>query len=150
MLAQNPDVQKVGLLYSLSEPNSTTPIAEAKAYLDAKEYCLRRGRLRTPTMRLSPRPAFWHRKVWMRYSLPPTTSSWQLKLAIDADLRGGRYPPLHRRRFLCTQWRIHDLRCKLYRSGNEDRGSCFRSDDEGHGRYGRFLQDGWRHHHGKY
>ena len=36
MLAQNPDTQKVGLLYSLSEPNSTTPIAEAKEYLDAK------------------------------------------------------------------------------------------------------------------
>ena len=36
MLAQNPDVAKVGLLYSLSEPNSTKPIADAKAYLDAK------------------------------------------------------------------------------------------------------------------
>lgn len=36
MLAQNPDVQKVGLLYSLSEANSTKPIADAKAYLDAK------------------------------------------------------------------------------------------------------------------
>lgn len=36
MLAQNPDVQKVGLLYSLSEANSATPIAEAKAYLDEK------------------------------------------------------------------------------------------------------------------
>lgn len=36
MLKQNPDVQKVGLLYSLSENNSTTPIAEAKAYLDSK------------------------------------------------------------------------------------------------------------------
>lgn len=36
MLAQNADVKKVGLLYSLSEPNSTTPIAEAKAYLDEK------------------------------------------------------------------------------------------------------------------
>lgn len=34
MLAQNPDVQKVGLLYSLSEANSEKPIAEAKAYLD--------------------------------------------------------------------------------------------------------------------
>ena len=29
MFAQNPDVAKVGLLYSLSEPNSTKPIAEA-------------------------------------------------------------------------------------------------------------------------
>lgn len=36
MLAVNPDVQKVGLLYSLSEANSTKPIAEAKAYLEEK------------------------------------------------------------------------------------------------------------------
>ena len=36
MLAQNPDVAKVGLLYSLNEPNSAKPIADAKAYLDAK------------------------------------------------------------------------------------------------------------------
>ena len=36
MLRQNPDVKSVGLLYSLSEVNSATPIAEAKAYLDAK------------------------------------------------------------------------------------------------------------------
>ena len=36
MLAQNPSVSKVGLLYSLSEINSATPIAEAKAYLDGK------------------------------------------------------------------------------------------------------------------
>ena len=35
MFAQNPETQRVGLLYSLSEPNSTKPIAEAKAYLDA-------------------------------------------------------------------------------------------------------------------
>ena len=36
MLSQNPDVAKVGLLYSLSEPNSQVPIAEAKEYLDSK------------------------------------------------------------------------------------------------------------------
>lgn len=36
MLAQNPDVKKVGLLYSLSETNSEKPIADAKAYLDSK------------------------------------------------------------------------------------------------------------------
>ena len=36
MFAQNPDIQKVGLLYSLSETNSETPIADAKAYLDEK------------------------------------------------------------------------------------------------------------------
>ncbi len=36
MLKQNPDTAKVGLLYSLSEPNSATPIADAKAYLEEK------------------------------------------------------------------------------------------------------------------
>ena len=36
MFAVNPDIQTVGLLYSNSEANSTTPIAEAKAYLDEK------------------------------------------------------------------------------------------------------------------
>ena len=36
MLAQNPELQSVGLLYSLSEPNSQVPIADAKAYLDEK------------------------------------------------------------------------------------------------------------------
>lgn len=36
MLKQNPDTKKVGLLYSLSEVNSATPIAEAKAYLEGK------------------------------------------------------------------------------------------------------------------
>lgn len=36
MFAQNKDIKKVGLLYSLSEPNSETPIKEAKAYLDKK------------------------------------------------------------------------------------------------------------------
>ena len=36
MLACQPDIKTVGLLYSNSEINSATPIAEAKAYLDAK------------------------------------------------------------------------------------------------------------------
>ena len=36
MFEVNPDIQTVGLLYSNSEPNSETPIAEAKAYLEAK------------------------------------------------------------------------------------------------------------------
>ena len=36
MLAVQPDIQSVGLLYSLSEPNSATPIAQAKEYLAAK------------------------------------------------------------------------------------------------------------------
>lgn len=36
MFTADPEVQTVGLLYSNSEPNSETPIAQAKAYLEAK------------------------------------------------------------------------------------------------------------------
>ena len=36
MFKINPNIQTVGLLYSNSEPNSVTPIKEAKAYLDDK------------------------------------------------------------------------------------------------------------------
>ncbi|MBR6800550.1 MAG: ABC transporter substrate-binding protein [Eubacteriaceae bacterium] len=36
MFAQNPDIKSVGLLYSLSEPNSEMPIKDAKAYLTKK------------------------------------------------------------------------------------------------------------------
>ncbi len=36
MFAENPDIDNVGLLYSLSEANSAAPIAEAKAYLEKK------------------------------------------------------------------------------------------------------------------
>lgn len=36
MLAQNPNVKTVGLLYSMSEANSQTSIAQAKEYLNAK------------------------------------------------------------------------------------------------------------------
>ena len=36
MFAADPDIKTVGLLYSLSEPNSQMPIKEAKKYLDAK------------------------------------------------------------------------------------------------------------------
>ena len=45
MFKVNPDITCVGLLYSNSEPNSETPIAEAKAYLDEKgiEYLEKTG-----------------------------------------------------------------------------------------------------------
>ena len=36
MLSVQPNIKTVGLLYSNSEPNSETPIAQAKEYLDAK------------------------------------------------------------------------------------------------------------------
>ncbi len=45
MLVANPDIKKVGLLYSQSEDSSKQPIADAKAYLDEKgiEYVEKTG-----------------------------------------------------------------------------------------------------------
>lgn len=45
MLTANPDIRKVGLLYSQSEDSSKQPIADAKAYLDEKgiEYVEKTG-----------------------------------------------------------------------------------------------------------
>ena len=57
MFTQNPDIGSVGLLYSLSEPNSEVPIADAKAYLDAKGVAYTGRPLLTPTTRSSPPPA---------------------------------------------------------------------------------------------
>ncbi len=45
IFAANPDAKKIGLLYDLGQDASTTPIADAKAYLDSKgiEYVERTG-----------------------------------------------------------------------------------------------------------
>ena len=45
MLAAQPDIKKVGLLYDKGQDSSTQPIADAKAYLDAKgiEYVEKTG-----------------------------------------------------------------------------------------------------------
>ena len=45
ILAANPDAKKIGLLYDQGQDASTTPIAHAKEYLDAKgiEYVERTG-----------------------------------------------------------------------------------------------------------
>ncbi|MCR5399075.1 MAG: ABC transporter substrate-binding protein [Lachnospiraceae bacterium] len=45
IFAADPDVKKIGLLYDLGQDASTTPIADAKAYLDSKgiEYVERTG-----------------------------------------------------------------------------------------------------------
>lgn len=71
MLAADPDVQTVGLLYSNSEPNSATPIAQAKAYLEEKGIAYVEKR-ETPTMKFS-RP--WPRLLgrWTLCSPPRIT-----------------------------------------------------------------------------
>ena len=71
MLKQNPDTKKVGLLYSLSEPNSATPVAEAREYLDSKGvgYVEATGNTNDEVIAAA---AFWFLKEWMRSSRPLT------------------------------------------------------------------------------
>ena len=84
MLAQDPGVSKVGLLYSLSEPNSTKPIAEAKAYLEQHQ---RRGggRCRRPDLRQGGRRVHPHRQCHHGRRAGHCRRSGQ-----------GRHPPLYR------------------------------------------------------
>ena len=105
MLAQNPDIQSVGLLYSLSEANSRTPIAEAKAYLDEKgiSYVEATGNTNDEVI---------------------AAASSLVSEGVDAiftptDNR-GRYPPLYRSGFLCPQRCLYHLRCQLHRSRHKN------------------------------
>ena len=78
MLAANPDIKTVGLLYSNSEANSTTPIAEAKAYLQEKQidFVEKTGNTSGEIVEAA---APWS-AVWTRSSPPPITWSWPPKL----------------------------------------------------------------------
>ena len=70
MFAANPDIQTVGLLYSLSEPNSEQPIKEAKAYLMPRvSPTLKRPA--TPPTKSSPPPPLWLAAA--KPSSPPPT-----------------------------------------------------------------------------
>ena len=73
MLAADPDIQTVGLLYSTSEVNSAPAIEDAKAYLDEKASPIWRRRAPPPTRSLPPSTPCWAR--WTRCSPPPTTPS---------------------------------------------------------------------------
>ena len=88
MLAQDPGVSKVGLLYSLSEPNSTKPIAEAKAYLEQHGCQHQRrggGRCRRPDLRQGGRRVHPHRQCYHGRRAGHCRRSGQ-----------GRHPPLYR------------------------------------------------------
>ena len=74
MLAVNPDIQTVGLLYSNSETNSATPIAEAKAYLDEKGIAYVEKTGNTNDEILSAVAALSTR--WTPSLPPPITWSW--------------------------------------------------------------------------
>lgn len=77
MFAVQPDIKTVGLLYSRSEVNSETPIAQAKEYLDAKgvKYIEKPA---TPPTRCCPPLLSWPNAA-MPCSPPLITWSWPPK-----------------------------------------------------------------------
>ena len=131
MLAQNPDLKSVGLLYSLSEPNSTKPIAEAKAYLDSKgiKYVEATGNTTDEVI-----SAVSTLKGQVDAVFTPTDN-----VVMKAEL--------HRRGLLRPERRLCHLRRELHRPGHQDRRPGLPGTDRRHGRPGRLLSDGWRHHH---
>ena len=72
MFAQNPNVAKVGLLYSLNEPNSPSP-SRTPRLTSTPRASSTSSRPRTPTTRSSPPPPRSSPPVWTPCSPRPTT-----------------------------------------------------------------------------
>ena len=96
MFAQNPDVAKVGLLYSLSEPNSTKPIADAKAYLDGKGIAYVEQTANTNDEVVAAASALIADGVDAVFT-PTDNVIMAAELAIAEDFGQDWHPPLHRR-----------------------------------------------------
>ena len=138
MFAVQPDIQTVGLLYSNSEANSATPIAEAKAYLEAKgiAYVEKTGNTNDEIMTAASSLVGQVDAVF--------TPTDNVVMAAAADDQ-GRHPVLYRRGQLCHGRRLRHLRRQLYRAGHLYRryGAGGPAD-----RYrARLPCDGRRHHH---
>ena len=147
MFRQNPDIKKVGLLYSLSEANSQTPIAEAKAYLDAKQIPYTEATANTNDEVIGQRAGL--REGGRGLHAHGQCDYVGRACHCGQPDRSG-HPPLHRGRLLCEERGLRDLRRQLHRPWNEDGRSGLSGRDGGHGRDGGFLQDGRRHHYRQY
>ena len=142
MFTQNPDIGSVGLLYSLSEPNSEVPIADAKAYLDAKGVAYTEATANTNDEVIAAASSLIADGVDAVFTptdniiMPP---SWP-------SMRTSSPPasPLHRGRLLRAQRRLCHLRRQLHRPGCRNGRSGLPGHDRGHGRPGGLLPGGGR------
>ena len=110
IFAVQPEAKTIGLLYSNSEANSTTPIAEAKAYLDAKgiAYVEKTGNTNDEIMTAA------NALVGQVDAVFTPTDNVVMDWVAD---RSG-YPVLHRCRQLRHRRRFRHLRRQLYRTGH--------------------------------
>ena len=143
MLAANPDIKTVGLLYSNSEANSTTPIAEAKAYLKEKQidFVEKTGNTSGEIVEAA---ASMVGRVDAVFT-PTDNVVMAAEVTVAETLNEAGIPPLHRRGFLRGRRRLRHLRRQLHRAGH-----LHRRHGHGHpaGRRGsRIPRNGRRHHH---
>ena len=143
MFTQNPDIGSVGLLYSLSEPNSEVPIADAKAYLDAKGVAYTEATANTNDEVIAAASSLIADGVDAVFT-PTDNIIMAAELAIYDGLHRRRHPPLHRGRLLRAQRRLCHLRRQLHRPGCRNGRSGLPGHDRGHGRPGGLLPGGGR------
>ena len=147
MLAQDPGVSKVGLLYSLSEPNSTKPIAEAKAYLEQHGITCVEQTANTNDEVVAAAAALISAKVDAVFT-PTDNVIMAAELAIADDLAKAGIPHYTGADSFVRNGAYRHLWRQLHRAG---RTHCRRwpisAMTAGHGRDGGLLPDGRRHHH---
>ena len=141
MLAQDPGVSKVGLLYSLSEPNSTKPIAEAKAYLEQHGITCVEQTANTNDEVVAAAAALISAKVDAVFT-PTDNVIMAAELAIADDLAKAGIP-----HYTGADSFVRHLRRQLHRAGRTHRHTGLSGHDAGHDRYAGLLPDGWRYHH---
>lgn len=120
MLAQNPDVQKVGLLYSQSEANSTKPIADAKAYLDEKGIAYEEKTANTNDEVITAASALIADDVDAVFT-PTDNVIMAAELAIYEKPGWKQESLITPELFLRKKWCIRYLWCQLYRPWTSDR-----------------------------
>ena len=113
MLAINPDVKTVGLLYSNSEANSTTPIAEAKAYLDEKGIAYVEGTGNTNDEIMSAAANMVGKADAV---FTPTDNVVMAAAAAVSETLTEAGIPFYRCRQLCYRRCLCNLRSQLYRT----------------------------------
>lgn len=131
ILMANPDAKKIGLLYSQSEANSTKPIAQAKAYLDAKGIAYAEATANTNDEVITAASTLISDGVDAVFT-PDRQCDYGSGTCDCPDVCGCWNPSLHRCRFLCAQRCVRNLRRQLYGPGNGNGGSCLYRNDAGH------------------
>ena len=143
MFTQNPDIGSVGLLYSLSEPNSEVPIADAKAYLDAKGVAYTEATANTNDEVIAAASSLIADGVDAVFT-PTDNIIMAAELAIYEDFIAAGIPHYTGADSFVRNGAFCHLRRQLHRPGCRNGRSGLPGHDRGHGRPGGLLPGGGR------